>query len=495
MKRTALIAALLLSWLLPGSAPAFTVKLSPEGKAARWPAESASIFYAVNPAGPGSDPAFLAALDEAFRSWRQAAGGALAFVFSGQKEGAGAERDGVNTVLWAEREWNHGPEAVAVATVWYADRMGTIEEADIEFNARDYRWSLDGRDGSLPLPQIARHEIGHLLGMSHSFLPSSVMHDSVSPGSPVRFALSRDDVAAASFLYPAASPACSVYDLPVLLFPRDFPGSSGVRPLGGLESAKREIVALGALDADGDGLLSEAAVLRRSPEGGATLELLTAPPGEEAALVSLAPAREIAGAGAIVAAAGGDFDHDGLARELAVLVRSGGRETVRVYSWTGSPENGPRQLFSRPVAAPPADNVVGMTTLDANRDGFKDELVILRSTGRGYAAAILPPLSVGDSPLSGERLLLPGLQKGSRLLGAAALDADGDGEEGEIVVLERLPDGRCWLHAFRPSGSALSYLSSAPAPSVKGAVAPARWVAVDFSRDGVVDEALLLSLQ
>lgn len=322
------------------------------------------------------------------------------------------------------------------------------------------------------------------------------MHESVSPGLPVRFALSRDDIEAASFLYPSSPSSGSVYDLPVLLYPRDFPESSGARPLAGFEPSVREILALGALDADGDGLRNEAAVVGRGPTGGPTLELLAAAPGDAASLVPLAPARAIADAGGeIIAAAGGDFDRDGLAREFAVLFRRAGRETVRVYSWPVSPEDGPQPLFSRPVQSPPADNVVGMAVLDWNGDGLRDEIVILRSSGRGYVAVIHPPLAPGASPLLGERFPLPGLQKGSRLLGLAGLDADGDGEEKEIAVLERLASGPCWFHAFRLSGSSLSYLSSSPVPGVKGAVVPSRLVAVDFNRDGVVDEALLLSLQ
>jgi len=484
MKSLALISSLVLSLAAAGPACAFTVKLSPEGQPARWPEFASSIFYVVDPAGPGSDPAILTALDEAFRSWQRASGGSLAFVFSGQKADAGAEKDGVNAILWAEREWKHGSEAVAMATVWYADRRGTIEEADIEFNARDYRWSLDGRDGSLPLPEIARHEIGHLLGADHSFNPSAAMHGSVSPGSPIRTALSRDDVEAAVFLYPPGAPSGAVYDLPVLFYPRDFPGASSFRPCAGLASNDRVSAALGALDIDGDGFRAEAAVVRNGRSGASFLELMAASPEDGASLLPLAPERELGEAGEIIAAAGGDFDRDGLSRELAVLFRLGGRETVRVYSWPLSPEDGPLLSFSRPVPSPPADHVVGLTVLDFNRDGLRDELAILRSTGRGYALVVHPALVPGDSPLAGERFPLPGLQKGSRLLGLAGLDADGDGEEKEIAVLERLPSGACWFHAFRPSGDALSYLASSPAPEVKGAVSPAGLSAVAVEIDG-----------
>ncbi|MCX6349776.1 MAG: matrixin family metalloprotease [Candidatus Aureabacteria bacterium] len=493
MKKGTLIFTVVFLLAGAGSASAFTVKLSPDGSPAHWPVPASAIFYVVNPAGPGSDPAVLSALDEAFQSWRRSSGGNLAFVFSGQRDEARAERDGVNTLLWVNREWEYGSDVVAMSTVWYADRRGTIEEADIEFNARDYRWSLDGRNGSLRLPEIAIHEIGHLLGVDHSFNPGSVMHDSVSPGRPVKTAFSRDDVEAVSFLYPSSVPSGALYDLPVLFYPQDFPGEAPARPLPGLEPSDRELVAVGSLDADGDGIRAEVACAFRNKSGKFLLELRAPAPDGEGGLLALAPGRELPMEGEVIAVAGGDFDRDGGSRELAVLERSGGRETLRVYSWPASPGEEPRLLFSRQLQAPSANNVVGMTGLDFNRDGVRDEIAVLRATGQGFVVVVYSSLSGGEAPLIGERLLLPGLQKGSQLLGLMALDADGDGEERDLVVLERIPQGKCWLHAFRPDGSGLAYLASAPAPEVKGAVFPARAAAVDFNRDGLLDEAIVIS--
>ncbi len=48
-------------------------------------------------------------------------------------------------------------------------RDGAVEEADIEINAVDYRWSLDGDEpGTRSLRTVVVHELGHVLGLDHS---------------------------------------------------------------------------------------------------------------------------------------------------------------------------------------------------------------------------------------------------------------------------------------------------------------------------------------
>lgn len=47
-------------------------------------------------------------------------------------------------------------------------RDGEVREADIEINARDFRWSLDGDgEGTESLRSVLAHELGHVLGLDH----------------------------------------------------------------------------------------------------------------------------------------------------------------------------------------------------------------------------------------------------------------------------------------------------------------------------------------
>ncbi len=50
---------------------------------------------------------------------------------------------------------------------------GAIDEADIEINAVDFRWSLDGEEpGTSSLRAIVAHELGHVFGLDHSCSPT-----------------------------------------------------------------------------------------------------------------------------------------------------------------------------------------------------------------------------------------------------------------------------------------------------------------------------------
>ncbi|MFK5950988.1 MAG: matrixin family metalloprotease [Methylococcales bacterium] len=79
---------------------------------------------------------------------------------------------------------------------------GAIYEADIVFNA-SHVYTSSGADSTVDIHAVAQHEIGHIIGLSHSVISGAVMHPFLSSDITSARTLKADDIAYASRLYPA----------------------------------------------------------------------------------------------------------------------------------------------------------------------------------------------------------------------------------------------------------------------------------------------------
>lgn len=496
-----LIAALFFFLAVNPASFAFTLRFAPSGEPVRWPEEGSAIFYLVSTRDGEVHGRKVEALDRAFHSWQKNLPGNISFVFAGSSEQRRAERDGTNLLVWVYRDWEHGPEVAALATTWYCPVSGLIDEVDIEFNARDYEWSTSRRGEGLDLESVALHEIGHLLGLGHSFHPSAVMHDTVSPGPNFSRSLTRDDLEGAWLLYSPIERRIVLAELPGLFSSR----SSSPDASGGLEDFSPDfpglhITALGSVFAY-NGAPSAVAMAGPRGDGSYLVKIADLPYGGLEAR-TICPPAEFSDSVRITGVTGIDYGFRGARTELAVISREDGEERISIYDVKPGYPVSDFPLFSSVLQpASSANNLLGVASLDAGGDGYARDLAVLRAVTGGFSLALysLPREGgVSPAPLAPSDRFAISVKKGSELLGLAAADVDGTGGE-ELLVLERTGEGVYRLYAYRlksASGGGMNtveHFFSALLPDGIGGLLPSQISGVDTRGDGLLSGLAILS--
>jgi hypothetical protein len=113
-----------------------------------------------------------------------------------------------NVFLFRDDEWpytNLGGHALALTTITFSVETGEIYDADVEFNSHQatFTTSDDPLEVVSDLQSVATHEIGHVLGLSHSELSTAVMRGTgYSNGSTELRDLTDDDIAGICEIFP-----------------------------------------------------------------------------------------------------------------------------------------------------------------------------------------------------------------------------------------------------------------------------------------------------
>lgn len=187
------------------------------------------VWYLNEDAYPGSTftkAEVQSVFQKGFDTWQALPESELDFVYGGETGLRNAEIDGVNLVTFTDQEFIFEPGTLAKAVLYtfaaqttitdnnndingdgVADiangiyPAGSIYEVDIVFNA-SYDFEKTGLNASLDLQAVALHEIGHLLGLSHSVVSESVMYPFLSRDVASARQPKADDVAYISSIYP-----------------------------------------------------------------------------------------------------------------------------------------------------------------------------------------------------------------------------------------------------------------------------------------------------
>jgi len=161
-----------------------------------WPDSSFPIRYAIDRRVTQTMPQAEAILDHAAKDWEAIPNTNLGFQSLGVVDNASAGKDGKNTISMAD-DLFADQKFIALTTNWYDDD-GRIIEADMQIDPLAV-------SGGYNLQQLVDHEMGHVLGLDHSAVLSSVMYPYIGNGTSV--ALDSDDRVAISGAYAKVKPA------------------------------------------------------------------------------------------------------------------------------------------------------------------------------------------------------------------------------------------------------------------------------------------------
>src|SRR5207253_4415185 len=160
-----------------------------------WPTSAFPIRYAIDHRVVDAFPAGV--IDRAFDAWTEVTNAQVTFqpaVVVTTQPG----KDGQNSVTFVDDLFK-GQNFLALTTNWYDD-SGRMTEADIQIDPSVV-------PGHYNLQLLVEHEVGHLLGLDHSAVLSSVMYPFV--GHSGGASLDSDDVVAISSLYPKGDPTAT----------------------------------------------------------------------------------------------------------------------------------------------------------------------------------------------------------------------------------------------------------------------------------------------
>ena len=184
----------MLACVVSSQPSSFDLPAAAQERQIRWPIRNIQIALSTSLTSPSPaikpESDVMGAVERALASWSRAANVTFVEVSSKAQSVSATDRgDGVNLITIAGTTENLAMfgegNTTARTRVFYDPETGEISEADIVINPYPYsetgsplQFSTDGTPGTYDLESTLAHEIGHLLGLSHSQVIGATMQAS-----------------------------------------------------------------------------------------------------------------------------------------------------------------------------------------------------------------------------------------------------------------------------------------------------------------------------
>ncbi|MBN2290362.1 MAG: choice-of-anchor D domain-containing protein [Candidatus Glassbacteria bacterium] len=211
MRLKNLFAAAIPLLLAAQAGQAYVYRFTSEGTRQHWTAMPVS--FAVNQRGSEDISSFTEvenAFKACFQAWDQVTLAEISFSYAGPTASGQVMNDATNLMIFDTYTDGFilsdevGPTVVGLAHSTFYPSTGEIVDADIIFNDHEYKFTTtsetDLPNKTVNLLDVASHEIGHLLGLDHTFIETGTMWPYAKQGQRV---LSEDDKVGARSLYPS----------------------------------------------------------------------------------------------------------------------------------------------------------------------------------------------------------------------------------------------------------------------------------------------------